>query len=366
MMLNNNNNNDHIYCLDLESGIIFRAVGLTHRDYLIVYPKYFPDVEGERNLSGRKYKGLRFPTESVRFLNESMDWQTKNVGWHYSKTYHSFVPGTNRNKVKVFGAREYLPARLSHQNPLRAKTGELLKVFCGNSHHLTIDDFGIDASILVGLDNDASDIDLIIYSTQKAGFAKEAFQELEGLGIISGPNNNPEFFLERRRPYSPLMSDSEILLWEKAKMSGTFMDTKFSIMVKNLNETDNNRYLDTNQFVAIRFTLNQSLFVCDPGYIYQKHWKNLEILFGPKNIKVKMIITHLPEKMGAFLPAETTIFVVGKAYRIAGSYDFAVTQFIWDDEPVYFRKRFVMKIENAEGNYNIGQLINFNDPTNNI
>lgn len=302
----------------------------------------------------------------MRFLNESMNWQTRNVEWHYSKIYHSFVPATKWNRVKIFGAREYLPTRLLYQTPLRAKTGELLKFFYGRTNHLTTDDFGIDASILVGLDNDVSDIDLIIYSPEKASFARGVFQGLVDSGVISGPDDNPEFFLERRRPYSPLMSDSEILLWEKAKMSGTFMGTKFSIMVKNLMETDKNRYLDTNLFVAVRFTLIRDLFICDPGYVYQEHWKNLEVLFGPKNMKVKMVITHLPEKMGAFLPAEATILVVGKAYRIAGSNDFAITQFIWDDEPVYFRKRFVMKIENREDSYNIGKLINFDDPTNRV
>ena len=336
--------NEHYYCLDCETGIYYRSVGLTNDREVIVYPKYVPEFFGDRGKEPIQYRGINYPTGSIRFLCSNIKWQSGNVGLKFSKKFHSFLPITNKERVKTYSARECLPLRLHGKGDLSLKLKKLIDLYVQNSTNLTYNDFGIDASMLVGMDRAGSDIDLIVYSHKKAWEAKRVSEILVKRNLINGPDENSEYFINRRKSYSPLMTKEEIIAWEKRKISFLYQGTKFSIMPKDLKQTDGDKYMHTNQYCAIRFKLNKDVVITDPGYLDLSN-TDIGIVWGPKKIKVVRLITFLPSRMGVFLNKGDAIFSIGKLYKIVNKQGYALAQMPWDEEFTSYETRFVTKIE---------------------
>lgn len=336
--------NEHIYCLDSETGIYYRAVGLTNEKELVVYPKYVPMLMGDRGKEPIPYRGVSYPVGSVKLLCSDMKWQSKAVSLKFCNKYHCFLPIANKDRLKLYSAHDYLPLRLVANNDLSIKLKKLLDLYVNNSKTLTIDDFGVDASMLVGMNKSGSDIDLIVYSPQKALESKIVSEILVKSKLIEGPDENSAYFINRRKSYSPLMTKEEIIAWEKRKISYLYQGIKFSIMPKDLKQIDKDKYVHTNQYCAIRFKLKEDVVITDPGYLDLSKTE-IEIVWGPKDIKIEKLITFLPSRMGVFLDKNDTIFSIGKLYKIVNKNSYALAQMPWDEEFTKYETRFVTKLE---------------------
>lgn len=340
--------NDHTYCLDKSTGIVYRAVGLNNSDKLIVYPKYIPSMFGDRGKHMVKYSGVKYPYESVKFIRNKEYWESDNVKLEFNAQFNTFVPTAHKKNVEVFEGRQYLKTRLSSSDSLSIKTKDLIELFCKANKKLAVEDFGSDASILVGLETQQSDIDLIVYSLDKYELVKQTYIGLVTKGKLDKPLSDREFFISRRSPYSPLMTEEEILTWESRKVSGLFDGTKFSILPKDLEQEDNNVYQPTGQQIVVRFKLKKDVVLFDPGYIdLTNSTNNIEVVWGPKNIDISLLITHRPIRFGTSLTEGDTIFASGDLYRINNTNSFAITQFSWDETFYKYETKFIMKIEHT-------------------
>ncbi|CAG1020949.1 hypothetical protein DOJK_00671 [Patescibacteria group bacterium] len=340
--------NDHLYCLDKITGIVYRAVGLTNDEKIIIYPKYIPSMGGDRGKQIVKYTGVKYPYESVKFVRNKEYWKSENVNLEFSEQFNTFVPTALKKNVEVFEGRKYLKARITSSNELSIKAKELIELFCTANKSLNTNDFGIDASMLVGLETNQSDIDLIVYSLEKYELVKETYKKLVEEEKLTKPISDREFFISRRSPYSPLMTEDEILTWESRKVSGLFNGTKFSILPKDLDQTDERTYTPTGQQIVIRFKLKKDIVLFDPGYIDLKTaTDNIEIVWGPKNIDLSLLLTHRPIRFGTSLVKGDTIFASGDIYKINDTSTFALTQFSWDETFYKYETKFIMKIEHT-------------------
>jgi hypothetical protein len=61
--------------------------------------------------------------------------------------------------------------------------------------------------------------------------------------------------------------------------------------------------------------------------------------------------------MGVYLREGLLLFTLGKLYKIEGRNSYAITQFVWDDEFDYFKKRYVTKIEERCFDKLVGDLV---------
>ncbi|MBP8591629.1 hypothetical protein KBI33_04200 [Candidatus Shapirobacteria bacterium] len=352
--------NIHYYAQDPETGIIYRTVGYTYLNELIVYPKYIPDLDGSRGQKLIKYKGINYPNGSVKFLANSGFSESSAVKIKFNSLFHTFLPMAKKSELVLYNPTKRLLDRIKENS----KKGALLKnlVFdLSEASGVKIDNFGLDASMLTGMDNEESDIDLVVYGKRNAKLVRTFWENMKNNNkyLMTKPGDNAEAIIKRRMSYSPLMTEEEIIIWEECKISGYFKGIKFSVMPIDSEGKYQCQYLPTSQFSGIRVNLKEDEILCDPGVLdLKKH--EVEILYGPPNCSITQFITFLPSRMGIFLRKGDRLFIIGKIYATTqgdGKTNFALTQFPWDDKSYLGESYFVAKKEKCNLTHMIPALL---------
>ncbi len=343
--------NIHYYAQDPETGIIYRTVGYTYLDELIVYPKYIPDLDGSRGQEIIKYRGMNYPNGSIKFMASNSFLESSVVKIKFSDRFHTFLPIAQKNKLILYDPTKRLLERIK-ENSERGRMLNNLVSNLSKASGIGKNNFGLDASMLAGMDKRGSDIDLVVYGKEKAKAVRGFWEKVKSGNkySITKPSGNSKAIVKRRMSYSPLMTEEEIILWEECKISGYFKGVKFSVMPIDCNGKYHYRYLPTGQFSGIRVKLKKNAILCDPGILDLREHE-MEVLYGPSSCLVEQFITFLPSRMGIFLKKGDQLFVTGKIYALAGEdniTNFALTQFPWDDKSYRGESYFVAKKEKCD------------------
>lgn len=352
--------NIHYYVQDPETGIIYRTVGFTSQEELIIYPKYIPDFDGTRGEKLIKYKGINYPNGSVKFLASGGTFQSSIVKIKFNAIFNTFVPMARKKDLVLYDPFIRLNERLRQDSDSSIQLRDLV-LFLANNSGVDIVFFGLDASMLAEMDKDVSDIDLVVYGKENGWKVRKLWENVlsKGGAGFSRPEDTTNATIQRRQAYSPLMTEEEIFLWEKCKISGYFKGKKFSVMPVDQDGNYKTTYYPTGQMAGIRVEIKKDEVVCDPGIINLEN-HSVDIIYGPKNIMIEEYITFLPSRMGIFLKKGEKLFIVGKLYtleKLNKTYKFALTQFPWDDNSHLGESYFVTKKEKCNLQHMIPSLL---------
>jgi hypothetical protein len=144
--------------------LFFTVKGLKHpSEYVIAYLRYIPDKAGDREINGVRYK-------RVYNLNSTTNYLNKNYPEYLNKvnSKHLLLQAVPIDKIK----RIYLPHKklnniyASPESPLEKTIKKMTHILLTKSG-IPLDHMGVSGSILIGLDNNESDIDLIIYGEKE-------------------------------------------------------------------------------------------------------------------------------------------------------------------------------------------------------
>ncbi|MEM2141929.1 MAG: hypothetical protein QXS20_00595 [Candidatus Thorarchaeota archaeon] len=150
------------FFLVTREGLIFEVKGVLHpRDRTIAYVRYVPDPEGDRTAhDGRRYRKISSLVEKdrmVRTLASDYIWYDPRRGRSFQAVPHDRV-------TRIFDPVEGLTALKSEQEP--APVREAARVLAEDIQRtagIADSDIGITGSLLLGVENEASDIDIVVY-----------------------------------------------------------------------------------------------------------------------------------------------------------------------------------------------------------
>lgn len=140
---------------------IFDVRGFLHPPgAVIAYPKYVPSAQGERTREGRKYRRIYNLTERVRFLEENHPQYLRQDPY-----LGMVVPSIPLGEiVRVYKPREGF-AKLKSSGKLSRLASKAVDLVRMLSYESSVDIgcFGISGSLLLGLEQPSSDIDINVY-----------------------------------------------------------------------------------------------------------------------------------------------------------------------------------------------------------
>jgi len=326
------------YARDKE-GTIHKSIGYTVTNEVVLAPKYVVDMTGDRIVGSQRYTALNFPVQSFQIV------YADERKLKFSNLYGQFLPIFNRNEVDIFDPKLRLQERISEKSLHMQTIKKLLGVYSSFTN-LGISDFGLDASLLCGLEKNSSDIDLLIYGAEKAMKCFFAIEKMKYAKCIESAAEERELYLYRRQPYSLMMTDEEILRWESRKISFVFDNIKVSVLpINDSMECVNYKYIPTGQFVSIRGYISKDQVVFEPGDI---KFDKCDVIYGP-NINIREIHTIIPVRTGVFLKKGDKIFATGMVYKKTSkdTEEYVLAQFPWDYYKFYKKTgiAFIIKID---------------------
>jgi predicted nucleotidyltransferase len=165
-------------------GLIFDVKGLVHpSDRVIAFIRYFPDEKGSRKRQGTKYSKVYSLSERFQFLLKRFPEYID-----YDPVFDAKLCEVPIQKV----TRQYKPAEkleeirgnLQYSDELERKASELADII-EMSANIPSQKVGVSGSIMVGLHNRKSDIDLIVYGVKNCQKVYSTMENL--LGEKQGP-----------------------------------------------------------------------------------------------------------------------------------------------------------------------------------
>jgi predicted nucleotidyltransferase len=197
-------------------GCLYAVSNYDNADRIGCILRYVPDADGERtNRAGRRYHKYDFA--------ESFDWVREHKP-EYLDSVHR-VPYCD--VVRIYKPEEEV-GRVAARN---VRVARLLSHF-----DLSPGSFGCTGSLLCGLENDASDIDLVVYGD--AWFvAQHQLRRLVETGVIPGMSTAMWRKVYDKRV--PEISFETFVLheqrkWNRGEFEGTYFDLLYTRAYKNL------------------------------------------------------------------------------------------------------------------------------------
>ena len=168
--------------IELDEGAIFEIKGLSHPPYgVIAYPRYTPDERGERSKEGRRYRKLHTLKEKEEFLKSRFpEYYT------FNPYYQRMLPIIPWSRVrKHYTPQNTVTELLASHNLtcLRLKALRFVR-YIADIADVPLERLGISGSIMVRLDDEGSDIDLIVYGLRESWKVKAAILKAMGKGKL--------------------------------------------------------------------------------------------------------------------------------------------------------------------------------------
>jgi len=149
-----------------KGNLYFDVKGLLHPDdKKIAFLRFFPDPKGDRVKNGKKFSKIYDIDKRYSFLRENFPEYL-----FFSKELDIEIQGIKNEDIKkIYSPIEYLKELFNKTNliPIEEHSLNLCELFIkeGAVHK---DSIGITGSSMIGLNNQDSDIDLIIYGTEQS------------------------------------------------------------------------------------------------------------------------------------------------------------------------------------------------------
>jgi predicted nucleotidyltransferase len=280
--------------IETQDGIVFDVKGLVHpQNKVVAFIRYVPDPNGNRQRNGKRYS--KFYALSKRYELLEQKYPQYLVNDPVFNTLLCEVPTADINV-------HYRPAdklqELKNKNNLDEPETAALNFMKILQKESRVDwgSLGISGSILVNLQNESSDIDLIVYGS------KTGYKVQEAMNKIFKDKKSPITAYDRKglkelydfRSKDTKVSFEDFVRTDSRKIShGTFMGKHFFIrFVKNHNEITEkygNIIYEPEGNLKIRATVvddSESLFTpCSYKLA------NVEILEGPEITPIKEIVS---------------------------------------------------------------------------
>lgn len=322
---------DRDYIQD-SKGVIYKVIGNNHDDFVTGYIRYYPDKNGYLNFNGNKYCRNNFVYNSFKLVpSQEFVKFSDRLG-----TVVTQVPSSD--VVEIFDAKKKLQEIISSRtsDPVLHKLKHLIKIF--EEKGINSSDLGVTASILVGVNNEKSDIDLVTDNPN-------IFNELHKLIYSNSdfisylePSLGQQLY-ERRVQSMGTIDFNALMKQEGRKLQALFNGTHFNIQpVRPLGFTS---VIDLTRF----YYMGEVELIVEIA-------EDEEGIFSPAvyDILVKDVIRstipipdnpHLSiKRMVSFIGVYSACFRVGdKVYirgkickQVNGNSDFAVILDPWDNQ----------------------------------
>ena len=157
-------------------GLIFDVKGLIHPpNRVVAFVRYIPDFQGTRLRDGKRYRKIYELEDRYKFLTSQ----------YPDYLVHDRVFDEDLNEVPIDRlVRHYRPLEktealiISHtRTGLEQKTLDMVGALSSASG-VYLEEFGISGSILVGLAEPTSDIDLVIYGSKNSNAVRQSLGKL--------------------------------------------------------------------------------------------------------------------------------------------------------------------------------------------
>jgi len=234
--------------LETEDGWFFCVVGDLHpRDRVVAYPKYAPG-QGPWRSQSRSYRRL-MPDYSMEELGRSLAEMRGQRGEYtyfdpYFKTEMSCVPWST--VLRHLKPRERLNQlyREKERSPLINRLFYLVDLLSAESR-VKRENFGVTGSILLGIQQEFSDLDLVVYGGENFGSVQRCVGKLRAEGSLRGlsAKTRVEWIQRRLRSY-PLAKGDLGRILERTWTRGTVDDTTFSLHAVRLEDEVREKYGD--------------------------------------------------------------------------------------------------------------------------
>ena len=279
--------------IELDDGSIFEVKGLSHPPHgVIAYPRYIPDESGERSKEGRRYRRLHTLAEKEEFLkNRFPEYYT------FNPYYQRMLPIIPWSRVrKHYTPQQTVTELLTANNlaGLRLKVLHFLK-YVAEIADVPLEKLGISGSIMLGLEDEGSDIDLVVYGLRESQKVRDAIlKAMAGGGLIRRLKGECLKDLYLLRSKDTQMSYEDFKRVEERKSNqGLFDDTPFFIRyLKDWGEVDERygeyqiRRLDYAKITAEVLDASQA-HLTPAIYLL----KDVHVLSGPSWLTVDRLIT---------------------------------------------------------------------------
>ena len=147
-----------------KNSLIFDVKGILHpKDRIICFIRYYPDPNGDRIKNNIRYSKIYDLKKRYKFLRKNYP-----EFLFYSTQINKELQGVYIKEIKQIFKPKNCYKNLKKTNILTQNQQKALN-FCDiliDNTQITNTDIGITGSIMVGLDNEKSDIDVIIYGTE--------------------------------------------------------------------------------------------------------------------------------------------------------------------------------------------------------
>lgn len=279
--------------IELDDGSLFEIKGLNHPAYgLVAYPRYIPDDMGERVKEGRRYHKLHTLREKEEFLKSRFpEYYT------FNPYYQRMLPIIPWSRV----SRHYRPQQtVAELTAARNLAGLRLKAlsfirYIADIAYVPLNRLGISGSIMLGLEDEGSDIDLLVYGLRESQRVKrEILKAMAEGALIRKLSENHLKDLYRARSRDTWMSYEDFRRVEERKSNqGLFDDTPFFVRyLKDWGEVDEQygeyrvRRLGYAKIAAEVFDSSQA-HLTPATYLL----KDVHVLSGPGWLTVDRVIT---------------------------------------------------------------------------
>lgn len=276
------------------NGLIFDVKGLIHpTDRIVAFPRFVPNLAGERKRADLSYKKIYAFSERFALLEEKFPQYLV-----YDQVFNEHLCEVPVKAVK----KHYQPAdrlqKLRHGKKLdemESRTLQFAKLL-KESANIEWDKIGISGSVLVKLHKPDSDIDPIVYGSENC---RKAYSTLKGLLKDEKSAVDP-YSLEELRKLFDFRSRDTAMLFEdfvrtesRKVMQGKFLQRDYSIrFVKDWDEIEaqygTTRYVNEGYARVKASVIDDSESIFTPCYYKIGH---VELLEGKHLEPIKEIVS---------------------------------------------------------------------------
>ncbi len=233
--------------LETVESIIFAVKGTIHPPHRIVaFPKYIPTPTGSRSKGKKKYMRIGSLKDSYRFLKERHPEYL-----HHDPNFNELLSEVPHTKVIKYYRPQQTLRRLTGRKAMHLDEVERdavdLAILLHEHSNIPQQNIGISGSVMAGLHNSNSDIDLIIYGSNAC---HAAYKGLKKLTMDKASPIKPYNIEGLKRLYRQRRKDTKIPLKDFLKverrkiLQGKFRNRDYFIRMLKAPQEVSERYGD--------------------------------------------------------------------------------------------------------------------------